>query len=74
LEGHEVLFGGNTEGGDGIRGHKWGKFRTVVGFEDRGNNDQEESGRLRLPVAMSLGPGRRSGSQVREDNPAEGWR
>ena len=55
LKGHKVLFGGNTEGGDGIRGHKREKFRIVVGFEGRGNNDQEESGRLRLPVAMSLG-------------------
>jgi hypothetical protein len=42
LTGHEMLFGGNTEGGDAIRGHKR-EFRCIfVGFEDRGNNDQEE--------------------------------
>ena len=36
LKGHEVLFGGNTEGGDAIRDHKR-KFRCLfVGFEDRG--------------------------------------
>jgi hypothetical protein len=61
LKGHEVLFGGNTEGGDGIRGHKREKFRIVVGFEGRGNNDQEESGRLRLAMSESLGSSVRVG-------------
>jgi hypothetical protein len=52
LNGHcdEVLLGGivhgNTEGGNAIRGHELEReFRrgcVFVGFQDRGNNDQED--------------------------------
>jgi hypothetical protein len=42
LNGREVLFSSDTEGGSAVRGHK-GEFPLVfVGVEERDNNDEKD--------------------------------